>query len=244
MMEPALDAPAYDDLWAAGWDDTRLYGPMARHSRRIVKVLCADLSPCSILDVGCGEGSMLKTLMSIHTGAKCTGVEISEKAIHLAKHALPRASFRYCDITIESLDETFDLVVSADVVEHIEEDTKAIKNMVAMTQPGGRIIISTLQGRMRKFEKQVGHVRNYAPGELEEKLKAAGVSIEQVITWGWPFYSPLYRNLLDILGNRGTIGNFGPIRKLICHLLYVLFLFNRSTKGDYLFVRAVKDKVQ
>ena len=198
-MEPALDAPAYDDLWAAGWDDTRLYGPMARHSRRIVKVLCADLSPCSILDVGCGEGSMLKTLMSIHTGAKCTGVEISDKAI---------------------------------------------KNMVAMTQPGGRIIISTLQGRMRKFEKQVGHVRNYAPGELEEKLKAAGVSIEQVITWGWPFYSPLYRNLLDILGNRGTIGNFGPIRKLICHLLYVLFLFNRSTKGDYLFVRAVKDKVQ
>jgi len=110
-----------------------------------------------------------------------------------------------------------------------------------MTAPGGRLIISTLQGRMRKFERQVGHVRNYEYGELEEKIRAAGLTVERVVAWGWPLYSPLYRDLLDMMGNKGTMGRFGLVRKTICHMLYALFMLNRSTKGDYIFVRAVKN---
>jgi len=130
------------------------------------------------------------------------------------------------------------------VVEHIGDDAAAIGNMAAMTAPGGRLIISTLQGRMRNFERQVGHVRNYAPGDLEDKMRAADLTIERVVAWGWPFYSPLYRTLLDVMDNKGTMGRFGPLRKLICHLLYGLFMLNRSTKGDYIFVRAVKGQTE
>lgn len=239
--ENAMDGAAYDGLWAAGWDDTRLYGPMARHSRRLFKTLTEDLSPTSILDVGCGEGSLLKTLMDAHTGAGGTGLEVSDEALALAQRVTPDAQFKACDVAVAALPETYDLVVSADVVEHIPDDTAAIRNMAAMTAPGGHLIISTLQGRMRAFEKQVGHVRNYEHGELEEKVRCAGLKIEQVVEWGWPFYSPLYRDLLDGVNNKGTMGRFGIVRKTICHLLYSLFLFNRSTKGDYIFVRAVKE---
>ena len=237
-----MDAAAYDGLWAAGWDDTRLYGPMARHGRRLMKAMSADLDPKTILDVGCGEGSLLKALMEAHPGASGTGLEVSEQAITLARSVVPDAAFESCDIATTALNETFDLVVSADVVEHIEDAGAAIANMAAMTAPGGRLIISTLQGRMRAFERHVGHVRNYAPGELEEKMRAAGLKVERVMAWGWPFYSPLYRNLLDVLDNSGTMGRFGPVRKLICHGLYAMFMLNRSAKGDYLFVRAVKER--
>lgn len=240
MTAAPLDAGQYDDLWSAGWDDTRLYGPMARHCRRLMTLMSADLSPTSILDVGCGEGSLLKALMDTHSNAKGTGLEVSDQALRLAALVVPDATFKVCDVSNTALDETFDLVVSADVVEHIEDDVTAIQNMAAMTAPGGRLIISTLQGRMRDFERQVGHVRNYAPGELEDKMRQAGLTVERVVAWGWPFYSPLYRNLLDAVDNKGTMGRFGPLRKLICHLLYGLFMLNRSTKGDYLFVRAVK----
>lgn len=243
-MGSPLDALAYDDLWAAGWDDTRLYGPMARHSRRIMKDMSKDLSPKTILDVGCGEGSMLKALMDVHPGAAGTGLEVSPQAVALAERVVPTGDFKTCDVSTNTLDQTFDLVVSADVVEHIEDDATAIQNMAAMTAPGGRLIISTLQGRMRNFERQVGHVRNYTAGELEEKMKAAGLTVERVVAWGWPFYSPLYRDLLDTVDNKGTMGRFGPMRKLICHLLYALFMLNRSTKGDYLFVRAVKEHTE
>jgi trans-aconitate methyltransferase len=241
MTASPISAEAYDDLWAAGWDDTRLYGPMARHSRRLFKLLAADLSPKSILDVGCGEGSLLSTLMTEHVGAKGTGLEVSDHAIALAQRVTPTATFKNCDVATNALDESFDLVVSADVVEHIADDFTAIKNMAAMTAPGGRLIISTLQGRMRNFERQVGHVRNYELGELEEKIRSAGLTIERVVAWGWPFYSPLYRDLLDVMDNKGTMGRFGLVRKTICHALYALFMLNRSTKGDYIFVRAVKD---
>lgn len=241
MTAAPISAEAYNALWAAGWDDTRLYGPMARHSRRLFTRLSADLTPNSILDVGCGEGSLLSTLMKHHPGATGTGVEVSDHAIALATRVTPNATFANCDVASGALDRTFDLVVSADVVEHIADDITAIKNMAAMTAPGGRLIISTLQGRMRNFERQVGHVRNYELGELEEKIRGAGLKVERVIAWGWPFYSPLYRDFLDVMDNKGTMGRFGIIRKTVCHLLYALFMLNRSTKGDYIFVRAVKD---
>ena len=241
QSETPIDANAYDELWAAGWDDTRHYGPMARHSRRLFTSLCDDLSQASILDAGCGEGSLLSALMDAHPSATGTGLEMSDQALALAAKMVPTATFANCDIATSTLPETFDLVVSADVVEHIADDVAAIQNMAAMTAPGGHLIISTLQGRMRNFERQVGHVRNYAPGELEEKMRAAGLKIERVVAWGWPFYSPLYRDLLDLMDNKGTMGRFGMVRKTICHILYVVFLLNRASKGDYLFVRAVKD---
>jgi 2-polyprenyl-3-methyl-5-hydroxy-6-metoxy-1,4-benzoquinol methylase len=241
LGETPIDAKAYDELWATGWDDTRHYGPLARHSRRIFASLCADLSPSNILDVGCGEGSLLSTLIGAHPRATGTGVEMSEAALTLAAKMVPKATFLNCDIAVTALPQTFDLVVSADVVEHIEDDNAAIQNMAAMTALGGRLIISTLQGRMRNFERQVGHVRNYAPGELEEKMRAAGLTVERVVAWGWPFYSPIYRDLLDIMDNKGTMGRFGMVRKTICHVLYAVFLLNRTSKGDYLFVRARKE---
>ncbi len=241
MTGATMDASAYDALWAAGWDDTRLYGPMARHGRRLMKKMTQELTPKTILDVGCGEGSLLRALMTLHPNATGVGIDVSDKAITLAKTVVPDATFNVCDIAREALDQTFDLVVSADVLEHMENDSAAIKNLAAMTAPGGHLIIATLQGRMRAFERQVGHVRNYAHGELEEKIMAAGLRVERTLAWGWPLYSPLYRNLLNALDNRGTMGRFGPVRKFVCHVLYALFMLNRSTKGDYLFVRAVKE---
>lgn len=230
----------YNAVWSGAWDDMRLYGPMARHSRRLMRRMTDDLSPASILDIGCGEGSLLKTLADAHPGARLMGAELSHTALKLARTTLPAAEFDVLDVSRGALARTFDLVVCADVVEHIEDDQSALANMAAMTSPGGHVVVATLQGRMRAFEKDVGHVRNYAHGELEEKMRRAGLTIDRVIAWGFPFYSPLYRDFLDMVDSRGTTGKFGLMRRLICHGLYMLFLVNSERRGDYLFVRARK----
>lgn len=235
-----MTAAAYDTLWSGQWDDMRLLGPMARHTRRLMGELCRDLNPKSILDVGCGEGSLLKSLAAAHPSASLTGVELSDKALGLARAALPMATFTALDVATARLLQTFDLVVSADVVEHIADDVGALANMAAMVAPGGRLVVATLQGRMRDFERAIGHVRNYAAGELAAKIAATGLRVERTIEWGFPLYSPLYRNLLDLLGNAGTGGRFGPIRKLVCYILYAIFLLNSDRRGDYIFVRAQK----
>ncbi|MHB1205258.1 MAG: class I SAM-dependent methyltransferase [Rhodospirillaceae bacterium] len=235
-----MTATPYDQIWSGGWDDMRRYGPMARHSRRLMQVMTRGLTPRSILDVGCGEGSMLVALAEAHPGAALAGVEISENAVALARRGLPDAEVSALDVAAAKLDRTFDLVVCADVVEHIADDQAALNNMAAMTAAGGAVVVATLQGRMRRFETDIGHMRNYAKGELAAKMTAAGLTVDKVIEWGFPFYSPLYRDLLEVIGNRGTIGAFGTGKKLMSQLIYMVFLLNSAQRGDYIFVRGRK----
>jgi trans-aconitate methyltransferase len=190
--------------------------------------------------VGCGEGSLLKTLADAHPGVRAFGVEIADNALTLARRLLPQAEFAIADIGKHHLSKTFDLVVCADVIEHIADDEAALRNIAAMTATGGYAVVATLQGRMRRFEADIGHMRNYARGELEAKMARAGLIPERVIQWGFPLYSPVYRDLLEVLGNRGTMGKFGLIRKLIAHLIFAVFLLNSWRRGDYIFVRARK----
>jgi hypothetical protein len=103
------------------------------------------------------------------------------------------------------------------------------------------LVISTPQGRMRRFEKTVGHVRNYRAGELVQKLVGSGFVVVSVIEWGFPFYSPLYRNFLELTGSKGTTGEFGLARKFISKVIYSLFLLNSSKHGDELFILAKPD---
>lgn len=240
-MSATLGSPDYNEIWSGGWDDMRLYGPMSRHTRRLMRGLTQDLQPRSILDVGCGEGSLLNALADSHPDAIIAGAEIAENALSLARRALPNADFKVMDIAAQIWERKFDLVVCADVVEHIEDDAAALRNMAAMTNPGGYVIVATLQGRMRRFETSIGHLRNYAPGELQEKVADAGLVVDRVVQWGFPLYSPLYRNLLEFLGNRGTMGRFGIARKFISYVLYILFMLNSTRRGDYIFVRARKE---
>jgi hypothetical protein len=91
---------------------------------------------------------------------------------------------------------------------------------------------------MRRFERKVGHVRNYAPGELVQRLERNGFVVVSTIEWGFPFYSPLYRNFLAITGSKGTTGEFGRLRKLISNSIYQLFKLNSSKRGDEIFILA------
>jgi hypothetical protein len=82
------------------------------------------------------------------------------------------------------------LVICSEVLEHIPDDIAAIRNLAAMT--GRYLVVTTVQGRMRRFEAgEVGHVRNYAYGELVHKIRAAGLRISTTIEWGFPVYTHL-----------------------------------------------------
>ena len=145
--------------------------------------------------------------------------------------------FRRLDLEEDLLDRRFDLVVCSEVLEHIQDDMSAIRHLRAMTNK--YLIVSSPQGRMRSLEPAAyGHVRNYARGELVAKLKQAGLHVSQVIEWGFPLYSPLYRDLMNLIGGRGTTGQYGAGQKLAAQILYLLFKLNSSKRGDELVVLA------
>jgi SAM-dependent methyltransferase len=229
----------YQKIWQDKWGDMQKYGPIHRHHRRIAKKLLAGLDFNNVLDVGCGEGSNLYFFKSLNINLKLSGVDISDQAIEQAKALIPEAELSELDIQKEKLDTKFDLVFCSDVLEHLPDDTSALKNIYDMT--GKYCLAATVQGRMRNFEKKIGHVRNYAENELTGKMETAGFKIIKKIEWGWPFYSPVYRNILDWQGvEEMTGGKFGALKKLISHILYFIFLFNSGRKGDIIFVLAKK----
>lgn len=225
----------YDEGWER-WNDMRRYGPTGRHLRGIVTNLVKDLDYDTVLDVGCGQGSMLEALMPLKPQAHYTGIDFSDGALNVARQRAPGAEFAAFDVLQGALDKRYDLVLCTDVVEHIEDDVTAIRNIAAMT--GKYLIVSTLQGTMRPYEYKVGHYRNYAKGELQAKIEANGLRVRRVVEWGFPFFSPLYRDLFRATGLAPTQGVYGPFRRTLSLVLYGIFCLNSWRKGDYIFVLA------
>lgn len=230
--EPAFD---YDEGWRR-WDDMKRYGPMSRHTRRLLWKMIAPLAFRSVLDVGCGQGSPLEEIARRRPGVELAGVDISKTAVELARRRLPAARFWALDLTTERLARDFDLILCTDVLEHVEDDQAMLGNMRRMC--GGWCLVSTLQGRMRDYERQMGHVRNYGRDELSRKMREAGFVIRHQIEWGYPLYSPLYREALRWLPPSTTMGEFGLKRRWLCRAIYCAFLANSSRRGDYIFCLA------
>lgn len=103
---------------------------------------------------------------------------------------------------------------------------------------GKYLLVSTSQGRMRQFERQVRRARNYALDELVSKMAANVFTVLWVVQWGFAFYLPFNRNFIDFSGSKGTTGEFSPWRKLIAQSIYLLFLLNSSSGSDEIVVLA------
>jgi 2-polyprenyl-3-methyl-5-hydroxy-6-metoxy-1,4-benzoquinol methylase len=226
----------YEEIWKTRWGDVQNYGPFHRHLRRLIKKMIRPLKFQSILDIGCGQGSLLAELRLEFPHIKTSGVDVSASAVELARRRVPGGDFQVLDIATASLSVKYDLAVCSEVLEHVPDDVTAIQNLRKMTKE--YLLVSTPQGQMRDFEKQIGHVRNYARGELVNKIKSSGFTVVSVVEWGFPFYSPLYRNFLDLTGGKGTTGEFGPFRKLLGKAVYLLFSLNSSKRGDEIIVLA------
>jgi SAM-dependent methyltransferase len=219
----------YDRLWLEVYGDLQDLGPTHRHMVRLMRRLLAPLQYTSVLDVGVGYGHNLSILTRGRRLERLAGVDVSERALeHVSRHW--PGSFQHLDITKGRLAETYDLVCAALVMEHLSEDEAALGNLRAMTSK--YLLVTTIAGDFQRYEaweRQVGHVRNYARGELERKLDASGFRLAQIIYWGFPLYSPLARTLQNRMK---ATSELSVSAKWIASILYPLFFLNSQRRGD------------
>jgi 2-polyprenyl-3-methyl-5-hydroxy-6-metoxy-1,4-benzoquinol methylase len=106
----------------------------------------------SVIDIGCGYGWLLDYFDQAEV---VCGSDISEHALELARKRSPKRNYKYGDIQ-ESInfDLKFDLVLAINVIEHLTQPEKAIKNISASLKPGGIAIVHlpTINNRFNKFE--------------------------------------------------------------------------------------------
>jgi SAM-dependent methyltransferase len=132
-----------------------------------------------VLDYGCGSGYG-SALISDHC-LEVIGIDISLEAISFAKknYSSQNVSFlslkKAEDSPLPFPDETFDVVLSFQVIEHIRDTTTYLEEMNRVLKPGGQILISTPNRSVRLFPFQkswnMWHVKEYSQNQLYILLK-------------------------------------------------------------------------
>jgi SAM-dependent methyltransferase len=229
------DAVDYDALWRGEWGGMQDLGPVHRHTARMIGEEVRRLRPASIIDVGCGNGANLVAIHRAEPAIALHGLDISHEAIDVARARVPDATFEVLDVRSGRTPEaSYDLVLSSQVIEHVPDDDAFLRMVRALC--AGYCFIGTMQGRMRRSEERIGHLRNYTRAGLVEKIERAGFAVERVIEWGFPFYSPVYRSLIELIGGQTAKLSYGARDRAIASMLYQLYRLNMSTRGDVLMI--------
>jgi 2-polyprenyl-3-methyl-5-hydroxy-6-metoxy-1,4-benzoquinol methylase len=108
--------------------------------------LSADLPPHSrVLDIGCGNGSL--TTQFAERGHTVVGVDLAEDGIRIARDSCPSGRFEVLgadsDVLENLQEDPFDLVYSAEVIEHLYDPRSFMAGCFVATKPGGRFICTT-----------------------------------------------------------------------------------------------------
>lgn len=119
--------------------------PASDYPKKLVKHLLSNKGPmipdgAVVLDMGCGNGDI--TLAMIEAGFDAYGIDIGTAA----KDKLPKARFRQVDLQTQLYpfhDNTFDVVFSKSVVEHLHHPDHLINEAKRLLKPGGVVITMT-----------------------------------------------------------------------------------------------------
>ena len=96
----------------------------------------------SVLELGCGTGSLLAALKP----TRGVGIDISEKMVELAKAGAPDLTFKVGDVedptTLESLDGPFDIIVLSDLLGNLNDVQQVLGNLRPLCHSGTRVVIA------------------------------------------------------------------------------------------------------
>ncbi|MGB0681511.1 MAG: bifunctional 2-polyprenyl-6-hydroxyphenol methylase/3-demethylubiquinol 3-O-methyltransferase UbiG [Magnetovibrionaceae bacterium] len=112
------------------------------------------LAGLSVIDVGCGGGLLSEPLARL--GAKVTGIDAGAESIEIAKiHAAEQGlDIDYRCVAPEAmadLDETFDVVVSMEVLEHVADVGVFLNALARLSKPEGAMLLSTLNRTLKSL---------------------------------------------------------------------------------------------
>ncbi len=166
-----------------GWVYQELYELEDRHwwfrsRRRFVWGLLrrAGVSSASrILDAGCGTG---RNLVEFGRLGPAEGVDFSEEAVAFCRR---RGLAGVRQATVEELpfpDGRFDLIIATDVIEHLDDDRRALAELRRVAAPGARLVITVPAYRWlwSHHDESHHHKRRYTLRGLREPVEASGWS--------------------------------------------------------------------
>lgn len=155
-----------------------------------------------VLNAGCGTGSM--SLRLLDRGYDVTSLDASEPSVQqlaarveelYPDHSPPVMVGDICNLPFA--DAEFDGVVCGEVLEHLDDDRAAVREIARVLRPGGALVASVPANPWRYdwADHWAGHRRRYTGEGFGELMSSAGLERVEVIPWGFPL-SGLYHRMV------------------------------------------------
>ncbi len=157
--------------------------PFIDHRQSIVIRLVEEVSPTSVLDIGCGRGTLLNALRARNPNRRYIGADLSRSLLGEVRNA----GFEtvYGDIT-EGLevveDASVDCVVFGEIIEHLVDPDAAIQHIARVLRKGGHLIVTTpnIASWLNRILLLIGIQPLYTETSLHVKL---GRRLRQLGQW-------------------------------------------------------------
>lgn len=202
MNADPAELQKFSDLAHRWWDPESEFKPLHRiNPLRLDWIDAAvGLSGKKVVDIGCGGGILAESMAA--RGALVTGVDLSEKALGVARLHLYESGLTvdYRHIAAETLaleaPGSFDVVTCMEMLEHVPDPASTIQACAALVKPGGQVFFSTLNRNLKSYLMAVvgaeyilnllpkgthEYAKFIKPSELARYVRNAGLDVEELI---------------------------------------------------------------
>lgn len=136
----------------------------------------------NLLEVGCGPGNYSADYANLSSVSLLTAADLDENMIEYAKkeNAHPKIKYITKDVC-KSDPESFDSIVCANVMEHVEDHVAFAKSLHSTLKQGGSLalLVPAHQLLYSKYDHEAGHYRRYNRRTAQAVLNEAGFIIDK-----------------------------------------------------------------
>ena len=147
-----------------------------RGRRRVLERVVEQLrlpARARILDAGCGSG---RNMVELARHGTVTGIELSETSVSLARERDTGEVIEGSVLEMPFAADSFELAASLDVIEHLEDDLAALRELRRVVAPGGSLLITVpaYQWLWSGHDEINHHFRRYTRHSLLHVAQQAG----------------------------------------------------------------------
>jgi ubiquinone/menaquinone biosynthesis C-methylase UbiE len=161
-------------------------------TRRAILTRLGPLEAGSVVvDLGCSTGYLLAGVRAGYPGATLVGIDLVGAGLRKAHVNVPEARLVQADACALPLaDSSVDAAVSANLLEHVPDDQRALAELRRVLRPGAPAVLVVPAGARvyDYYDRFLGHERRYARGELSDKARRAGLEVLESMYLGSLLY--------------------------------------------------------
>jgi glycosyltransferase involved in cell wall biosynthesis/phospholipid N-methyltransferase len=222
-----------DDIYVPDAHGSQILGRLAR-APRLSEWMADVIRPwCGtrVLEIGSGLGAITRSLVPRRRYVASDVNPLHLQTLQALQGDRPYLEAQFCDVTdlatYPRLEEGFDTVIALNVLEHVEDDVAALRNVRSVLAPGGRAIVLVPQGErlFGSLDEVLGHRRRYSEATLRRLAQDAGLAVRECLpfnrigTPAWWINARLMRRrsfgLVQVLG----FNQFVPILRKVDRVL-------------------------